>query len=111
MRHFTFTEATGPMALGTRVQAQTGELGLFSFLLAGVLLLLSAPSLRAQQPQRQSTLTLAEALEIAEKRSETVGIARAGLSRAEGERRLAAFRQVRDQIRSRIENELINAAD
>jgi outer membrane protein len=89
MRHFTFTEATGPMALGTRVQAQTGELGLFSFLLAGVLLLLSAPSLRAQQPQRQSTLTLAEALEIAEKRSETVGIARAGLSRAEGERQQA----------------------
>jgi arsenate reductase len=32
-------------------------------------------------------------------------------SRAEGERRLAAFRQVRDQIRSRIENELIDAAD
>ncbi|HEY6675060.1 MAG TPA: hypothetical protein VIZ59_09060 [Rubrobacteraceae bacterium] len=32
-------------------------------------------------------------------------------SRAEGERRLAAFRQVRDQIRSRIEDELIDAAD
>jgi arsenate reductase len=32
-------------------------------------------------------------------------------SRAEGERRLAAFRQVRDQIRFRIENDLIDAVD
>lgn len=43
----------------------------------------------AQGAQRARTLTLSEALELAEKRSESIGIARAGLVRAEGERRRA----------------------
>src|SRR5215213_5233497 len=89
MTGLTFREATGPMAFGTRVEAHTGRLGFLSFFLVFVVLLLAAPSLRAQQRGPQSTLTLAEALEIAEKRSETVGIAQAGLSRAEGERQQA----------------------
>ena len=59
----------------------------FSCLL--LLLLIVAPELTAQEWQQSRALTLAEALEIAEKRSETVGIARAGLSRAEGERQQA----------------------
>src|SRR5688572_30521223 len=46
--------------------------------------------LQAQEAQRTGRqLTLAEALEIAEQRSEAVGIARAGLSRAEGEKQQA----------------------
>lgn len=54
------------------------------------LLLLSAVhQVRAQEPQRTGRLTLAEALAIAERRSESVGIARAGLARAEGERQQA----------------------
>src|SRR5688572_31189593 len=48
-----------------------------------------AADLRAQEAQNAKALTLAEALDLAEKRSETVGIARAGLSRAEGERQQA----------------------
>jgi outer membrane protein TolC len=48
------------------------------------------PGLEAQEAQRAGRqLTLTEALEIAEQRSEAVGIARAGLNRAEGERRQA----------------------
>src|SRR5688572_236931 len=49
-----------------------------------------AHRLQAQEAQRAGRqLTLAEALEIAEQRSEAVGIARAGLSRAEGEKQQA----------------------
>jgi outer membrane protein len=48
-----------------------------------------ASELRAQEAQNARPVTLAEALDIAEKRSEAVGIARAGLSRAEGERQQA----------------------
>jgi len=58
----------------------------------GLLLLLMSSALHgvgAQEPQRNGRLTLAEALEIAERRSESVGIARAGLARAEGERQQA----------------------
>jgi outer membrane protein len=47
-----------------------------------------AGPLMAQRAQGR-TLTLAEALDIAEKESETVGIARAELARAEGDRRRA----------------------
>jgi outer membrane protein TolC len=47
------------------------------------------PKLDAQEPVRGRSLSLAQALEIAEKRSESVGIARAGLARAEGERQQA----------------------
>jgi outer membrane protein TolC len=54
-----------------------------------LLLTVMVPELSAQEPQPGRAVTLAEALEIAEKRSETVGIARAGLSRAEGERQQA----------------------
>jgi outer membrane protein TolC len=43
----------------------------------------------AQEAQQGKALTLAEALEIAEKKSESVGIARAELARAEGDRRRA----------------------
>jgi outer membrane protein len=51
-------------------------------------LLLSAP-LVAQTPASGRQLTLSEALDIAEKESETVGIARAEVARAEGDRRRA----------------------
>jgi outer membrane protein len=43
----------------------------------------------AQERQQGRTLTLAEALEIAEKESETVGIAQAGIESARGEQRRA----------------------
>ncbi|HEY3118412.1 MAG TPA: TolC family protein [Chloroflexota bacterium] len=43
----------------------------------------------AQAGQGERALTLAEALDVAEKESETVGIARADLARAEGDRRRA----------------------
>lgn len=43
----------------------------------------------AQTPTPARTLTLSEALDIAEKESEVVGIARAGLTRAQGNRRQA----------------------
>ena len=65
------------------------------FLLAAHTLLLSrflvsaASELGAQEAQNVKALTLAEALDRAEKRSEAVGIAQAGLSRAEGERQQA----------------------
>ena len=59
----------------------------FSCLL--LLLSMTAPKLAAQNPQQGKAVTLAEALELAEKRSESVGIARAGLARAEGDRRRA----------------------
>jgi outer membrane protein len=47
-----------------------------------------AGELKAQSPQGRP-LTLAEALDVAEKKSETVGIARAELDRADGDRRRA----------------------
>ena len=53
------------------------------------LLLSLAPELDAQETQPKRALTLSEALDIAEKRSEIVGIARAGLLRAEGQRQQA----------------------
>ena len=43
----------------------------------------------AQEGQPARPLTLGQALELAEKRSESIGIARAGLARAEGDRRRA----------------------
>ncbi len=49
----------------------------------------AVPNLVAQQTQKGRALTLSEALELAEKRSESIGIARAGLTRAEGDRRRA----------------------
>ena len=58
------------------------------FSLSSALLLLTHPVVAQQSPQGRP-LTLAEALDIAEKRSETIGIARAGVGRAEGERRRA----------------------
>ncbi|HEX3244516.1 MAG TPA: TolC family protein, partial [Chloroflexota bacterium] len=51
--------------------------------------LVVASRLGAQTPAAVRPLTLAEALDIAEKQSETVGIARAELARAEGDRRRA----------------------
>ena len=51
-------------------------------------MVLDASELSAQTGSAK-TLTLAEALDLAEKRSEVVGIARANLSRAEGERQQA----------------------
>jgi len=64
---------------------------IFSVLPCLLLLLLSSavPPLAAQERQQGRALTLSQALELAEKRSETVGIARAGLARAEGDRRRA----------------------
>ncbi|HEV8178147.1 MAG TPA: TolC family protein, partial [Gemmatimonadales bacterium] len=47
------------------------------------------PNLAAQQSQPARALTLSQALELAERRSESIGIARAGLARAEGDRRRA----------------------
>lgn len=57
---------------------------IWCLLLAGVV-----PNLAAQHSQPGRALTLSEALELAEKRSESIGIARAGLARAEGDRRRA----------------------
>ncbi len=54
-----------------------------------LLLLCLAAELDAQESQPPRALTLSEALDIAEKRSETVGIARAGVLRAEGQRQQA----------------------
>ena len=61
-------------------------------LVLGCVLAVGTPvhRLQAQEAQRAGRqLTLAEALEIAEQRSEAVGIARAGLARAEGEKQQA----------------------
>jgi outer membrane protein len=60
---------------------------LISVALAGFLLLGSRLAAQSAAPGRP--LTLAQALEIAEKQSETVGIAQAELARAEGDRRRA----------------------
>lgn len=54
-----------------------------------LLLFLAPAALLAQARQQEWLLTIGEALELAERRSESVGIARAGLLRAEGERRQA----------------------
>jgi outer membrane protein TolC len=54
-----------------------------------LLLLLMVPELGAQERQAARALTLAQALEIATKESETVGIARAGIESARGEQRRA----------------------
>ena len=56
---------------------------------ACLLLLWVVPDLDGQETNPKRALTLSEALEIAEKRSETVGIAHAGLLRAEGQRQQA----------------------
>ena len=62
----------------------------FALLGFSCLLVLSiTPELDAQESQSERVLTLSEALDIAEKRSETVGIARAGVLRAEGQRQQA----------------------
>lgn len=59
----------------------------FSLVLVGACLL---PTwLSAQTPATERQLTLSEALDIAEKESETVAIARAEVARAEGDRRRA----------------------
>jgi outer membrane protein len=50
---------------------------------------LGVPRAAAQEHAPERTLTLAEALDIAERQSETVGIAREELARAEGDRRRA----------------------
>ena len=50
---------------------------------------ITMPGLAAQERQQGRALALSEALELAEKKSETVGIARAELVRAEGDRRRA----------------------
>ena len=60
-----------------------------SYLPWSVALLLLAHPVLAQQRTEVRPLTLVEALDIAEKRSEAIGIARAGVGRAEGERRRA----------------------
>jgi outer membrane protein len=59
------------------------------FVLGCLLFVVVAPAASAQERQQGRPLTLGEALELAEKRSESIGIARAGLSRAEGDRRRA----------------------
>jgi len=50
---------------------------------------ITVPGLAAQERQQGRALALSEALELAEKKSETVGIARAELVRAEGDQRRA----------------------
>jgi outer membrane protein len=57
--------------------------------IVGLVGLVVSSRLGAQTPAAVRPLTLAEALDIAEKQSETVGIARAELARAEGDRRRA----------------------
>ena len=61
----------------------------FQMLVLSAVILPAASDLSAQEARNAKALTLAEALDLAEKRSEAVGIARAGLSRAEGERQQA----------------------
>jgi outer membrane protein TolC len=60
----------------------------FVILIAAVLGSAAAP-VRAQGPQAPRPLALVQALEIAERESESVGIAQGDLARAEGERRRA----------------------
>lgn len=64
---------------------KTTPLSYLSFLFFVVL----TPAASAQEGQQGRALTLSEALSLAEKRSEAIGIARAGLARAEGDRRRA----------------------
>jgi outer membrane protein len=59
------------------------------FVYSCLFFVVTVPDLAAQEPQQGRALTLSEALELAEKKSETVGIARAELARAEGDRRRA----------------------
>lgn len=76
-----------------KVRKHESAFALFScsrvFVLSWLLLFWNIALLDGQERQQGRALTLSDALEIAEKRSETVGIARAGLSRAEGERQQA----------------------
>lgn len=65
------------------------RMGALCHVFSCLLFVIGGSELAAQEQQQGRPLTLEEALEIAEKQSETVGIARAGLSRAEGERRQA----------------------
>ena len=58
------------------------------FLVAAVLTI-AATAAAAQQPQTATPLSLTDALDIAERESETVGIAQSSLAQAEGERRRA----------------------
>ncbi len=60
-----------------------------AFGLSCLLLISLIPVLGAQEPQQVRSLTLSEALEIATKESETIGIARAGIESARGEQRRA----------------------
>ena len=74
-----------PMRSGIGGQHRASRLAFVAFLWA----MAATPCAQAQERQQQRTLTLSEALELAERRSETVGIAQAGLSRAQGERQQA----------------------
>ena len=62
-----------------------------AFVLSGLLLILLVvvPDVAAQAGQQGRALTLSEALEIAKKESENLGIARAGIESARGEQRRA----------------------
>jgi outer membrane protein len=61
----------------------------YTVFLGLVAMLWPPTSVSAQTPAPARALTLGEALDIAEKQSEVVGIARAGLTRAQGNRRQA----------------------
>ncbi len=77
-----FRESSGVSLNGTKLSS-------VPIVFSCLLLLFAGPQLAAQERPSITALTLAQALELAEKRSETIGIARAGLIRAEGERQQA----------------------
>jgi outer membrane protein TolC len=71
-----------------RNHESTKARGVF-FVVSCLLFVVVAPTATAQNRQQGQPLTLSEALALAEKRSESIGIARAELARAEGDRRRA----------------------
>jgi outer membrane protein TolC len=60
----------------------------------GLLLMFAAPALAQQTPAAPATLSLAEALQIADRRSEAVRIAEAGVMRARGQQRQAGSQRL-----------------
>lgn len=60
----------------------------------GLLLMFAAPALAQQTPAAPTTLSLAEALQIADRRSEAVRIAEAGVMRARGQQRQAGSQRL-----------------
>ena len=83
-------KSTGASDSGAHEHENTkGHENTFSVLSCLLLLSVVPPMASAQEGQQARALTLTEALEIASKESETIGIARAGIESARGEQRRA----------------------